>query len=185
MNLTGSKIPSYNQVAFVVLCAAIVNRHQVVGLPTRIRETLCQELNMRHQIPGLLSAVLSDYSSASPMILFMTSPTRRTTSASFRRVPTSSRWLVAWKRVAVSTSFQRFQVCTLPTGRSGRGVIAALTRYANKGYLARAVLEATAFQSREVVEALKDSKISLESLRVDGGMVTNGYAINPARFWAA
>ena len=57
---------------------------------------------------------------------------------------------------------------------SARGVIAGLTRYANKGHLARAVLEATAFQSREVVEAMeKDSGISLESLRVDGGMVTN------------
>jgi glycerol kinase len=57
---------------------------------------------------------------------------------------------------------------------SARGVIAGLTRYANKGHLARAVLEATAFQSREVVEAMeKDSHISLASLRVDGGMVVN------------
>src|SRR6202040_2717648 len=57
---------------------------------------------------------------------------------------------------------------------SARGVIAGLTRYANKGHLARAVLEATAFQSREVVEAMeKDSGISLASLRVDGGMVAN------------
>lgn len=57
---------------------------------------------------------------------------------------------------------------------NARGVIAGLTRYANKGHLARAVLEATAFQTREVVEAMeKDSKISLENLRVDGGMVTN------------
>jgi glycerol kinase len=57
---------------------------------------------------------------------------------------------------------------------TARGVIAGLTRYANKGHLARAVLEATAFQSREVVEAMeKDSHISLESLRVDGGMVAN------------
>ena len=57
---------------------------------------------------------------------------------------------------------------------SARGVIAGLTRYANKGHLARAVLEATAFQSREVVEAMeKDSHISLASLRVDGGMVAN------------
>jgi len=57
---------------------------------------------------------------------------------------------------------------------SARGVIAGLTRYANKGHLARAVLEATAFQSREVVEAMEmDSGISLESLRVDGGMVVN------------
>jgi len=55
-----------------------------------------------------------------------------------------------------------------------RGVIAGLTRFANKGHLARAVLEATAFQTREVVEAMeKDSKISLSSLRTDGGMVVN------------
>ena len=57
---------------------------------------------------------------------------------------------------------------------SARGVIAGLTRYANKGHLARAVLEATAFQTREVVEAMeKDAQIPLASLRVDGGMVTN------------
>jgi len=57
---------------------------------------------------------------------------------------------------------------------SARGVIAGLTRYANKGHLARAVLEATAFQTREVVEAMeKDAKIPLVSLRVDGGMVAN------------
>ena len=57
---------------------------------------------------------------------------------------------------------------------NARGVIAGLTRYANKGHLARAVLEATAFQAREVVEAMeKDSQIPLASLRVDGGMVAN------------
>lgn len=57
---------------------------------------------------------------------------------------------------------------------SARGVIAGLTRYANKGHLARAVLEATAFQTREVVEAMeKDAEIPLVSLRVDGGMVAN------------
>ena len=57
---------------------------------------------------------------------------------------------------------------------SARGVIAGLTRYANKGHLARAVLEATAFQTREVVEAMeKDAKIPFLSLRVDGGMVAN------------
>jgi glycerol kinase len=55
-----------------------------------------------------------------------------------------------------------------------RGVIAGLTRYANRGHLARAVLEATAFQTRGVVEAMeKDSGIALKSLRVDGGMVGN------------
>ncbi len=57
---------------------------------------------------------------------------------------------------------------------SARGVIAGLTRYANKGHLARAVLEATAYQTREVVEAMeKDAKIPLACLRVDGGMVSN------------
>ena len=57
---------------------------------------------------------------------------------------------------------------------NARGVIAGLTRYANKGHLARAVLEATAYQTREVVEAMeKDSGIPLANLRVDGGMVVN------------
>jgi glycerol kinase len=57
---------------------------------------------------------------------------------------------------------------------SARGVIAGLTRYANKGHLARAVLEATAYQTREVLEAMEmDSKISLDALRTDGGMVDN------------
>ncbi|HST08936.1 MAG TPA: glycerol kinase GlpK [Terriglobales bacterium] len=55
---------------------------------------------------------------------------------------------------------------------SARGVIAGLTRYVGKGHLARAVLEATAFQTREVLEAMeRDSGIALDSLRVDGGMV--------------
>lgn len=57
---------------------------------------------------------------------------------------------------------------------SARGVIAGLTRFANKGHLARAVLEATAFQTREVVDAMEnDAKIPLATLRVDGGMVAN------------
>jgi glycerol kinase len=55
---------------------------------------------------------------------------------------------------------------------TARGVIVGLTRYANKGHLARAVLEATAFQTREVVESMEmDSKIDLNVLRSDGGMV--------------
>jgi glycerol kinase len=55
-----------------------------------------------------------------------------------------------------------------------RGVIAGLTRFVNKGHIARAVLEATAFQVREVVDAMaKDSGITLDVLRIDGGMVTN------------
>jgi glycerol kinase len=57
-----------------------------------------------------------------------------------------------------------------------RGVIAGLTRYANKAHLARAVLEATAYQTREVLEAMeKDSEIHLFSLRTDGGMVENDF----------
>jgi glycerol kinase len=55
-----------------------------------------------------------------------------------------------------------------------RGVIAGLTRYVNKGHIARAALEATAWQSREVVEAMNaDSGVELTSLKVDGGMVQN------------
>lgn len=55
-----------------------------------------------------------------------------------------------------------------------RGVIAGLTRYANKGHLARAALEATAYQTREVLQAMhQDSGIALHSLKVDGGMVHN------------
>ncbi|HEV8181414.1 MAG TPA: glycerol kinase GlpK, partial [Candidatus Angelobacter sp.] len=57
---------------------------------------------------------------------------------------------------------------------NARGVIVGLTRFANKGHLARAVLEAVAFQTREVVEAMEqDSSIRLDVLRADGGMVNN------------
>ena len=57
---------------------------------------------------------------------------------------------------------------------TARGIIAGLTRHSNKGHMARAVLEATAFQTREVLEAMeKDSGIPLDVLRVDGGMVGN------------
>jgi glycerol kinase len=55
-----------------------------------------------------------------------------------------------------------------------RGAIVGLTRFVNKGHLARAVLEATAFQSREVIEAMNaDSGVPLKALKVDGGMVVN------------
>jgi len=55
-----------------------------------------------------------------------------------------------------------------------RGVIAGLTRFVNKGHIARAVLEATAFQVREVVDAMaRDLGITLDVLRTDGGMVMN------------
>jgi glycerol kinase len=57
---------------------------------------------------------------------------------------------------------------------NARGVVAGLTRYVNAGHIARAALEATAYQSREVVEAMNaDSGVELESLKVDGGMVAN------------
>lgn len=55
-----------------------------------------------------------------------------------------------------------------------RGALVGLTRYVNKGHLARAVLEATAFQSREVLDAMNaDSGVDLKTMKVDGGMVAN------------
>ncbi|HET6634578.1 MAG TPA: FGGY-family carbohydrate kinase, partial [Streptomyces sp.] len=55
-----------------------------------------------------------------------------------------------------------------------RGIIAGLTRYVTKGHLARAVLEATAWQTREIVDAMqKDSKVEMTSLKVDGGMTSD------------
>jgi glycerol kinase len=55
-----------------------------------------------------------------------------------------------------------------------RGALVGLTRFVNKGHLARAVLEATAFQTREVLDAMNaDSGVDLTELKVDGGMVTN------------
>ena len=57
---------------------------------------------------------------------------------------------------------------------SARGIIAGLTGFANKGHIARAALEATAFQVRDVVEAMvADSKVEIRELRSDGGMVVN------------
>jgi glycerol kinase len=57
---------------------------------------------------------------------------------------------------------------------NARGVFAGLTRFVNAGHIARAALESTAFQSREVVDAQnEDSGVPLESLKVDGGMVVN------------
>lgn len=57
---------------------------------------------------------------------------------------------------------------------SARGVIVGLTRYVTKAHIARAVLEATAFQTRDVVSAMEaDSGIPLRQLRTDGGMVVN------------
>jgi glycerol kinase len=55
-----------------------------------------------------------------------------------------------------------------------RGAIVGMTRYVNKGHIARATLEATAYQTREVLDAMeKDSGVSLKALKVDGGMVFN------------
>jgi glycerol kinase len=55
-----------------------------------------------------------------------------------------------------------------------RGVITGLTRFVNKGHLARAALESTAFQTHEVLDAMEiDSGVKLLTLKVDGGMVTN------------
>lgn len=55
-----------------------------------------------------------------------------------------------------------------------RGALVGLTRYINKGHIARAALEATAFQTREVLDALNaDSGVELTELKVDGGMIQN------------
>jgi glycerol kinase len=55
-----------------------------------------------------------------------------------------------------------------------RGALVGLTRYVNKGHIARAALEATAFQTREVLEAVNaDSGVDLTELKVDGGMIAN------------
>ncbi len=57
---------------------------------------------------------------------------------------------------------------------NARGAIVGMTRYVNKGHIARAALEASAFQTREVLEAMEaDSGVSLTALKVDGGMVYN------------
>jgi len=57
---------------------------------------------------------------------------------------------------------------------SARGVITGLTRYANRGHIARAALEASAYQTRDVLAAMeRDSGTALRELRVDGGMVVN------------
>src|SRR5690606_5087686 len=55
-----------------------------------------------------------------------------------------------------------------------RGAILGLTRFANKGHIARAALEAVAFQTREVLDAVAaDTGLPLSELRVDGGMAAN------------
>jgi len=58
--------------------------------------------------------------------------------------------------------------------QDARGAIVGMTRYVNKGHFARAALEATAYQTREVLEAMEaDSGVTLTALKVDGGMVGN------------
>jgi glycerol kinase len=55
-----------------------------------------------------------------------------------------------------------------------RGVMVGMTRYINRGHIARAVLESTAYQTREVLDAMEiDSGVRLTKLKVDGGMVVN------------
>lgn len=55
-----------------------------------------------------------------------------------------------------------------------RGVLVGMSRYTNKAHIARAALEATAYQTREVAEAMaQDAGVSLQALKVDGGMVGN------------
>jgi glycerol kinase len=55
-----------------------------------------------------------------------------------------------------------------------RGVIVGMTRFVHRGHIARAALEATAYQVREVLDAMRsDSGVDLQSLKVDGGMVNN------------
>ncbi|MCB0156385.1 MAG: glycerol kinase GlpK [Anaerolineae bacterium] len=57
---------------------------------------------------------------------------------------------------------------------SARGAIVGMTRYVNRGHFARATLEATAYQTREVLDAMNaDSGVDLTALKVDGGMVYN------------
>lgn len=57
---------------------------------------------------------------------------------------------------------------------SARGAIVGMTRYVNRGHFARATLEATAYQTREVLDAMNaDSGVDLTALKVDGGMVFN------------
>ena len=57
---------------------------------------------------------------------------------------------------------------------NARGAIVGMTRYVTRGHIARAALEATAYQTREVLDAMEsDSGVTLTALKVDGGMVFN------------
>src|SRR5699024_12105299 len=68
-----------------------------------------------------------------------------------------------------------FSALFAPYGKDdARGAIVGLTRYVNQNHIARASLEATAFQTREVLDAMNaDSGVELSSLKVDGGMIAN------------
>jgi glycerol kinase len=56
-----------------------------------------------------------------------------------------------------------------------RGILAGMTRYTDRGHIARAVLEATAFQVKDLLDAMRtDTGSNMRELRVDGGMVENG-----------
>ena len=89
--------------------------------------------------------------------------------------PRSRTWPRPSRTTAACTSCPPSPACSRRTGSSdARGVIAGLTRYVNKGHIARAMLEATAWQTREVVDAMNaDSGVALTALKVDGGMVFN------------
>ena len=80
-----------------------------------------------------------------------------------------------WRITAASTSSRPSRACSPPTGAAMPAAsIVGMTRYVNKGHMARAALEATAFQTREVLDAMKkDSGVDLTALKVDGGMVFN------------
>ena len=79
------------------------------------------------------------------------------------------------RTTAACTSCRRSPACSRRTGaRTPAARIVGLTRYVNKGHIARAALEATAFQTREVLDAVNaDSGVPLTELKVDGGMVAN------------
>jgi sugar (pentulose or hexulose) kinase len=79
------------------------------------------------------------------------------------------------RTTAAPTSSRRSPGCSRRTGaRTPAAPDRGLTRFVNRGHIARAALEATAFQTREVVDAMRaDSGVELTELKVDGGMVVN------------
>ena len=91
-----------------------------------------------------------------------------------QRAPRSRRWRARCADNGGVYFVPAFSGLYAPYWTSGaRGVVAGLTRYANKGHIARAALEATAYQTRDVLDAMdEDSGIALEALRVDGGMAS-------------